>query len=196
MTNASKSFPIKNFTFGYWFGGVLCILSILSLSLGISTVIKSVRKNHFVLTLPGLNVLDLQFPGSYVGIGIMSGLSSSDIEKINYLSYSLTDQNEKENFSVIKIPPYRQYATDRKENQIPLFQFVIDNAGKYILTSSYPYNLTEPKIQIFIVHTDVGYVRTELIVSILVFIVLGILGIYIIRKTYKTITNHKSPALS
>jgi len=173
---------------GYWFGGALCFIAILALSFGLAPFLMSIRKGFTMLNVPGEQTLNLKLPGSYVALSLTKNLSQDARQRVQELEYSLISKKGTVPIELLKIPT-KAYATDKKEEQTPLFYFTLEKTGQYFFSANYPYSLDGPKIQAILYHTDLTYVRTELIVGIALFLILGIWGLYYIRKTYKLKNN-------
>ncbi|MBI2118612.1 MAG: hypothetical protein HYT97_03185 [Elusimicrobia bacterium] len=184
--NSKKSSPLF-MQWGYWLGGLCCFIGILALSFGITPFILSVRKSLIMLQIPGEQNLNLRLPGSYIALALNKDKSKETLSWIKDLEYQLVQKKGSRVVELVKFPP-KMYATDKKEDQIPLFQFVIDKPGKYLLSSQYPYGMEGPKIQGLLFHTDLNYVRMELFVGLALFLILGGLGLYFIWKTNKAKT--------
>lgn len=174
--------PSGGFTGGYWVGGILCFIAILCLSFGVAPLIKAARNKPVVLQLPGKQTLDLIMPGGYIALAMGAGPEAQ--QRMYDLQYALTDESGKNEIELVKIPP-RSYASEQGETQVPLFQFIVDKAGKYNLVSGYPFDIDGPKITAVLFHTDINYIRVELFVGIGLFLVLGVIGLVFIYKTYK-----------
>ena len=169
---------------GYWAGGLLALLSVVSLGLGLYPMSVAAREKIKMVSVPGQTELHLKMPGAYVGIMGVSGQSASLSKSIQELEYSLIDQETQEPIPVEKVPS-TVYASDKMDNRVPLFQFVVHRPGNYILDASYPYYLDGPSAQIVLINTDVGYVWRELIVGGIVCLIFGALSIYCFVKTYR-----------
>lgn len=169
---------------GYWLGGSLCFIGILALSFGITPFILSVRKSLIQLQIPGEQNLNLRLPGSYVGIALNKDKSKETLSWIKDLEYQLVQKKGNRVMELVKFPP-KMYATEKIDNQLPLFQFVVAKPGKYLLSSQYPYGMEGPKIQALLFHTDLNYVRMELFIGLALFLILGGIGYYFIWKTNK-----------
>lgn len=169
---------------GYWFGGSLCFIAILALSFGLAPFFMSVRKGFTMLNIPGDQTLQLKIPGSYMAVSMTKNLPRNTINRLAEIEYSLLSKKGSVPIEISKFPP-KIYATDKMEDQIPLFFFTLQKAGSYFLSASYPYNLDGPKVNAVLYHTDLTYVRTELFVGLALFLILGIFGLIFIYKTYK-----------
>ena len=168
---------------GYWLAGLFCVLSILSVSFGVTPLLIAIRSKTITVELPGQTEVDLRLPGAYIAICVPKDFTADMLERLNDLRYSLVDEKGTES-EIVKLPP-RKYASDRPEAQVPLFQFIVEDAGKYVLTSAYPYDLEGPKVNAVLIYMDYKYVRTELIVGLAFFLVFGGLGTYFLVKTIK-----------
>ncbi|MBI3012274.1 MAG: hypothetical protein HYY63_01465, partial [Elusimicrobia bacterium] len=155
----------------------------LALSFGITPFLLSLRKGVILLQVPGEQKVRLKLPGSYIAVCLEKNLTGADKQRLQDLEYSLFGKSG--DIEVLKFPS-RVYATDRGSDQIPLFQFVAEKAGNYTFSSGYAYDMEGPKIKAVLFHTDLGYVRTELFVGLGMFLVLGVLGFYFIRRNYKS----------
>lgn len=184
MKPSDSEFNKKAIRWGYWAGGGLCVLSLFTLALGLSPLLSSFKRNIVAASCPGTQSLDLGSPGLYLGVGLAKELSEPDQIKIDDLEYSLSDEDGEPVSTFVKIPR-RQYATDRASDQLPLFQFEVSRKGRYSLASAYPYNMAGPQIQVYLIHSNMNYVRVELVVGVILFFVFGGLGLYLIRKSYK-----------
>lgn len=182
--NQQVSFKIKFHNWGYWAGGFFCLLGIFALSLGVTPLITAAREKLKMAEFPGRLELEFKIPGTYIAICVSKNLGSETVQRVRDIEYFLTDKDEQENIEIAKIPA-RAYFSEKEENQLPLFQFVIEKKGKYVLVSNYPYEMEGPKIQAVLLPIDIRYVRAELIVGIVLFLIFGFLGFYFIRKTVK-----------
>ncbi len=168
---------------GYWWGGFLCFIALLAFSFGLAPFLMSVRKGFTLLNIPGDQTLNLKLPGSYMALSITKNLSPETQQRLQEMEYSLFSKKGSVSVDLIKFPS-RVYATDKRDEQFPLFYFTAPKTGQYFFSANYPYALEGPKIQAVLYHTDLTYVRTELIVGLSLFLILGVLGLYFIRKTY------------
>ena len=173
---------------GYLFGGFLCLLGLFALSLGLVPLISTILSKPVVVQLPGQETVNLKLPGTYVGVCTLEGQSPENAQKIMDMRYFLSDEREKDFFAIVKFPP-RRYFQESEQTQVPLFQFAVKERGKYVLSSDYPIGIEGPAIHVALFHTDISYIKSELVVGILVALILCGLGGYIIRKAYKSSLN-------
>ena len=185
MNIKDKLLKMQTFSgWGYGLGGAFCFLGLLSLTLGIKPLVIAAREKLKIVDLPGETVLQFKMPGSYIGVYMNEDQDPTVQKRIQELDYLLLDDSTQEVLEVTKVPT-ASYMSEKQEKQIPLFKFVIDREGRYILRSGYPYDMEGPEIEAVLFNMDLRYVRAELIIGVIVFIVFEVLGIYFIRKNYK-----------
>lgn len=182
--NRNQPAHLKGGVWGYWAGGVFCLLGIFALSLGVNNLITAAREKLKMVEVPGRSEIQFKIPGTYVAVCISKDAGREVMQRIQELEYFMKDLNETENVPVDKIPQ-RAYFSEKEERQIPLFQFVITKEGKYVLISNYPYEMEGPKVQAALFPTDRRYVWMEVIVGAALFIAFGLLGFFMIRKSYR-----------
>ncbi|OGR83643.1 MAG: hypothetical protein A2636_04570 [Elusimicrobia bacterium RIFCSPHIGHO2_01_FULL_64_10] len=169
---------------GYWTGGAFCLLGLLALSVGLVPLAASFFNRPAAFEVPGQTSLDLRLPGTYVAVHNPAGVEPADLKKLSSISYYLSDAEEKEYFKVAKFPP-RSYYSDSAGTQEPIFEFIVDKKGRYILSADYPIGVEGPKAAVVLFHADASYVRTELVVGLIVFLLFAGLGGAFIWKSYR-----------
>ena len=167
---------------GYWAGGSFCLLAILSLSLGLVPLMQAFLYKPMALRIPGQATLDMRLPGTYIGVASLINLSSQDKRKAFNLDYWFSDAAEKDFFKVNKFPP-KSYYSEKEDAQTPLFEIIVSQKGKYLLTSDYAIGTEGPTFPVILFHYDADHVRSELIVGAIMFVLLSALGGTLIWKT-------------
>jgi hypothetical protein len=175
----------SNTKWGYGLGAGLCILGLTALVLGLMPLLTAAGEKIRMIQLPGETPLTFKIPGSYIGVYLSEDeLDFGTTERLRELEYSLFYQPTGEVLPVSKIPLVPALR-EKTEKQIPLFHFTVDRKGSYIFASYYPYQMAGPQAQVVIFAMDIRYVRAELIVGVLVFIIFLTLGIILLRRTKK-----------
>ena len=170
---------------GYWAGGFFCALSVLSLSLGLVPLVQAFFDKPRLIQIPGRETLDLELPGTYIGVARLSGIAPEEKIKVMNMDYWLSDSGEKDFFPVNKFPQ-RNYYSDKEDAQSPLFEAILDKKGKYLFTSDYPIGVEGPKVSALLYRYDAEHVRSELAIGVIVSLGFGALGGYFLWGTYKS----------
>src|SRR5689334_22248857 len=89
-TRETRALDAKILRWGYWFGGALCFLGLVSLSLGIAPLLGLKNRLAFVQA-PGQETVNLKLAGGYLAFCAAQGLKAEDARRIPELQFSLTD---------------------------------------------------------------------------------------------------------
>ena len=171
---------------GYWAGGGFILLSAVSLSLGLVPLFQAAFHKPITFRVPGQLTLDLRLTGTYIGAASFQTLTPEQKRNAVNMDYWLSDSSEKEFFTVNKFPS-RKYYSEKDDEQVPLFELIIKEKGKYVFTSDYPIGVDGPAIPVVLHRYDAPRVRSVLIVGIVLSLLLAGTGGILIWKARKMI---------
>ncbi len=170
---------------GYWAGAGFCLLSILCLSLSLVPLVRAYFYKPIAVTMPGQTKIDAKLPGTYIGITSFTGRTPEDRIKAMNMDYWFSDSSEKEFYKVNKFPS-KNYYSEKEEAQAPLFELIVGKAGKYVFTSDYAIGTEGPSFQTVLIHYDAEHIRSELVIGLLMCVLTGALGGFLIWKTRRS----------
>ncbi len=165
--------------------GFFCLCAgLVFLILGLIPVVQTARERPNVFPVPGESQIDIKVPGSYIALTYLSGKDKGIETRLNEIEYFMSDKMETEVVEIRRMPS-TPYVTEKSNNQFPLFLFAVDRAGKYILSSRYPYDMEGPSVTAYLMHMDLRYVKAQFIVGTALFVIFSSFGLYLFYKQYR-----------
>ncbi|MFN0117448.1 MAG: hypothetical protein ACKVQC_04025 [Elusimicrobiota bacterium] len=165
-------------------GGLFCILVALTV-LGFSLWESFGGSDKMrLLNLPGFYELDLKRPGLYAGVYQHKGSEPLPINELTKMSVRLMSKDTYEEVSVVMNSAGQAF--NRLGFQgLPLFNFVIPEAGVYNLSSIYTGGMEGKTHSILLISAEAANIKQTLIVGFLFFAFFLTLGILILIKASK-----------
>jgi hypothetical protein len=175
--------PPAAFPWGYIFGGGLCLVGLIVLSVALGTALRSATRGVHMLRAPGVHELELRNAGVYVGLYPHKGEGDLPLLELGALEFGLSDAATGERLPVQKAPGgavFRQGG----QSGVVLFQFETPSRGKYLLTAAAPAG-DVPARELLLVHESLQQNRSDIAAGAIFFLVLTGFGVYVLIKTYK-----------
>src|SRR5262245_22059772 len=110
---------MRNKTWGYWAGGIACVLGFLALALGLEPLITRVRLKPETVSAPGRREVRFALPGTYVAVYFRGEMTPVDVQKLEELQFSLSDLQEKKFINIMRFPRQR-FLQESKDAEAPL----------------------------------------------------------------------------
>jgi hypothetical protein len=162
-------------------GTGLIVLSIIVLAMALWEAFGSAA-NFRALRVPGFHELKLDEPGAYVGLYQHRGNGPIPARELSRLDVRVMSKGDFQEIPVLMNTAGQAYNRMGLQG-MPVFNFVISEAGVYTLSAAYLDETGGPDVQIMVFHQGVQNVRQTLIVGILFFLFFVALGIWIIVKS-------------
>lgn len=170
---ASRSNPAL---WGYGFGALLIGLGLLVLSIALGSALRSATRGTHRLSLPGSHSLLLK-EGLYVGILPAAGKTpplSGDVW------VTITDQS---GVPVQQMPFPPELAGANEKIGRSLFQALIPYEDRYTLESRLPPDASPAEL--LLIHESLSRNSSDIIVGLILMVVLGGFGIYVLIVTWR-----------
>jgi hypothetical protein len=135
-----------------------------------------------LLRVPGFHELQLDEPGAYIGLYQHRGNGPLPVRELSRLDVRVMSKGDFQEIPVLMNSAGQAYNRMGMQG-MPVFNFVIPEAGTYTLSAAYLDENGGPDVQVMVFHQGVQNIRQTLIVGTLFFLLFLGLGIWVIYKS-------------
>lgn len=135
-----------------------------------------------MIRVPGFHELKLDQPGAYIGLYQHRGNTPVPVRELSRLDVRVMSKGDFQEVPVLMNTAGQAYSRLGMQG-MPLFNFVISQAGVYTLSAAYLEESGGPNVQIMVFHQAAQNIKQTLAVGGLFFILFIALGIWVIAKS-------------
>jgi len=159
-------------------------IALLVLGLSIWDIASNLSGQFFSLELPGFQELTLKTPGLYAGVYQHHGQAPIPAEALSKMQVRIFSEETYENVPVVMNTTGQTFQQMGLKG-MPLFNFVIQKAGRFTLSGVYPDGVNGPTVPVLLMSQTSQNIKGTLFAGLLFFCVFLGTGIWVLVRMKK-----------
>ena len=163
-------------------------ISVLILGLSIWDVASDLSGQFFTIELPGFQELDLKIPGLYAGVYQHHGNTPIPAEELSKLQVRIFSEETYTNVPVMMNTTGQTFQQMGLKG-MPLFNFIVQKAGRYTLSGVYPEGVNGRTVSVLLMSQSAQNIKGAIFSGLLFFCLFLGTGIWVLVRM-KNWTSH------